>query len=116
MLIENPLNASQLAFPALECSHIFGFAFSVGTVAIVNFRLIGIGMTNQSPARLWKDTFWSTLAGLIVVVFSGLLLLASSRPRDSKTIATIALALWACVAFGGIFIGFVYSTLDYKYI
>jgi len=86
MLIEDALNSSELAFPALECLHILGFAFSVGTVAIVNFRLIGIGMTNQtgrsrrgtssSPAQLWKDTFW-TLVGPLVVVFSGLLLFSS---------------------------------------
>lgn len=152
MLIENPLNASALAFPVLECFHILGFAFSVGTAAIVSFRLLGIGMTNQSPAQLWSDTFWWTLGGLIVVVFSGLLLFSSdpdnyylnyafllkmlflalaivfnytmvrktasaaSLPRSSKTVAVISLVLWACVAFGGIFIGFITSTLDINHI
>src|SRR5438477_1103592 len=141
MLIENPLNASALTFPVLECIHIVGFAFSVGTVAIVNFRLLGIGMTNSSPVQLWKDTWLWTLGGLIVVVFSGLLLSSSDpdnyylnyafllkmvflilaiawnytavrkaaagdKPRgNAKTVASVSLALWASVAFGGIFIG-----------
>ena len=77
MPIENPLNSSLLTFPILECIHIVGFAFSVGTVALVDFRLIGIGMTDHSPAKLWKDTFTWTLWGLLAVVLSGLLLFST---------------------------------------
>ena len=29
----NPLNASPLIFPVLECAHIMGFALSIGTIA-----------------------------------------------------------------------------------
>lgn len=77
MLIENPLNASELAFPVLECIHIIGFAISVGTIAIVDFRLLGMGMRHQKVADLNKDLWLWTLAGLVVVVFSGLLLYSS---------------------------------------
>ena len=77
MLIENPLNASELAFPVLECIHIIGFAISVGTIAIVDFRLLGLGMRHQKAADLNKDLWLWTLAGLVVVVFSGLLLYSS---------------------------------------
>ena len=77
MLIENPLNASALAFPVLECIHIIGFAISVGTIAIVDFRLLGLGMRHQKAADLNKDLWLWTLAGLVIVVFSGLLLYSS---------------------------------------
>ena len=77
MSIENPLNESLLSFPILECIHIVAFAFSVGTVAIVDFRLMGVCMKNQSPADLWEDTWQWTLYGLIVVIVSGLLLFSS---------------------------------------
>ena len=77
LLIENPLNSSELVFPVLECFHIVGFALSVGTVMIVNFRLLGMGLTQETPAQLWKDTQWWTLGGLILMVFSGLLLFSS---------------------------------------
>jgi hypothetical protein len=145
--LENILNSSLLMFPILECIHILGFAFSVGTVALVSFRLIGIGITDHSPAELWRDTAQWTLGGLVAVVFSGLLLYASDpdmyylnyafllkmvslaaavvfnytavrrtvklgeAPRG-KMVGTISLGLWACVAFGGIFIGVLPSTLD----
>jgi Family of unknown function (DUF6644) len=77
MLIENPLNASELAFPVLECCHILGFALSVGPIAIVDFSLLGIGMRKQTPAQLHKDTWLWTLGGLVLMLFSGLLLFSS---------------------------------------
>jgi hypothetical protein len=146
MLIENPLNSSPLTFPVLECIHILGFAVSIGTIAIVDFRMLGIGMRRETPAELGKDTFFWTLSGLIVMLFSGLMLFSSdpdnyylnwafdlkmlffvlaivfnytihrkavqSNSRSGKVIACISLVLWSCVLFGGIFIGFLNSTLD----
>jgi hypothetical protein len=74
MLIENPLNESSWAFPVLECLHIVGFVWGVGTIALVNFRLLGVGLTRKSAAQLWRDTMPWTLAGLSLAIFSGLLL------------------------------------------
>ena len=54
---ENPLNESALAFPILECFHILGFAITVGTIALVDFRLLGFGMLRQSTGELAK-AFW----------------------------------------------------------
>jgi hypothetical protein len=77
MLITNPLNSSALAFPILECFHIVGFALSIGTIALVDFSLLGIGMRRESPAQLAKDTWLWTLGGLVLMLFSGLLLFSS---------------------------------------
>jgi hypothetical protein len=153
MLIENPLNSSPYSFPVLECFHIVGFAISVGPVAITDFRLLGWGMLKESPAELAKDTFFWTLGGLILMIFSGLLLFSSDPDNyylnyafdlkmlflvlaiifhytihrttvisetttgvlnggRSKLVACVSLGLWALVIFGGIFIGFLNSTLD----
>jgi hypothetical protein len=157
MLIENPLNSSPLSFPILECFHIVGFAISVGPIAIVDFRLLGWGMRRETPAQLAADTFYWTLGGLVLMIFSGLLLFSSDPDnyylnyafdlkmfflvlaiifnytihrktvmaenttgsiygtRD-KFVACVSLCLWALVIFGGIFIGFLNSTLDIRYI
>jgi hypothetical protein len=77
MLIENPLNSSELAFPILECFHIVGFAFSVGTIALVDFRMLGFGLRTETPAQLLKDTFYWTLGGLVLMILSGLMLFSS---------------------------------------
>jgi hypothetical protein len=78
MLIENPLNESSLVFPILECVHIVGFVCGVGTIALLNFRLLGVGLTQKSAAQLWSATLPWTLGGLSMVVFSGLLLFATN--------------------------------------
>ncbi len=76
MLVENPLNESSLTFPVLEYVHIIGFSCGVGTIALVNFRLLGLGLTQKSAGQLWRETMPWTVVGLLLVIFSGLLLFA----------------------------------------
>ncbi|PWT97319.1 MAG: hypothetical protein C5B51_31590 [Terriglobia bacterium] len=73
----NPLNASELIFPTLECIHIAGFAILVGTIAIVDFRLLGVGMRQQTSAELARDLGPWTLFGLVLMLFSGPLMFSS---------------------------------------
>ena len=77
LLIENPLNESELSFPILECFHIVGFALSVGTIALVDFRLLGWGMHRETPARIAKEMSFWTLGGLTLMIMTGLLLFSS---------------------------------------
>ena len=77
LAFSNPLNESPLAFPVLECIHIIGFALSIGTIAVVDFRLLDIGMRRQTPAELLKDTSAWTLVGIVIMLLSGLMLFSS---------------------------------------
>jgi len=72
----NPLNASELIFPTLEVFHIAGFAILVGTIAIVDFRLLGLGM-RQKASEVARDLGPWTLIGLTLVLFSGPLMFSS---------------------------------------
>ena len=74
---ENPLNQSELTFPILECIHILGFAVTVGTIALVDFRLLGFGLRRQNPAELAKVLAPWTLFGLISLLLSGPMLFSS---------------------------------------
>lgn len=73
----NPLNSNEWAFPLTECFHITAFALSIGTVMLVDLRLLGLAMMHQKPYQLVKDTGLWTLAGLIIVITSGLLIFSS---------------------------------------
>ena len=73
---ENPLNENALVFPILECFHIVGFAITVGTIALVDFRLLGFGL-RQNPGELSKALAPWTLFALISVLLSGPLLFSS---------------------------------------
>src|SRR5579863_1607822 len=73
----NPLNSNEWAFPLTECFHITAFALSIGTIALVDLRLLGIGMRHQTARQLQKDTGPWTLAGLIIFITSSLLIFSS---------------------------------------
>jgi len=134
MLIENPLSTSPSAYPVLECFHIAGFVVAIGMTALVDFRLLGFDLLGLSPARIARAFQWWTLGGLIIAVFSGLLIFSTDpdmyylnwsfllkmavlviamafnytihrQPnRFPRLIAGISLLLWTSVIFGGIFI------------
>lgn len=67
----NPLNNNEWSFPLFECIHISMFAMSVGTIALVDLRMLGLGLKKQTPPQLLKDTAIWTLIGLIIVITSG---------------------------------------------
>ena len=73
----NPLISTEWAFPLTECFHITSFALSIGTIALVDLRLLDLALPNQSPAQLVRGTWLWTLAGFVVVIFSGLLIFSS---------------------------------------
>jgi hypothetical protein len=77
---KNPLNNNEWSFPVAECVHIVGFALSIGTIAIVDLRLLGLGFRRQSAAQLAKDMAPWTLAGLAIMLTSGPVIF-SSDPR-----------------------------------
>jgi hypothetical protein len=77
----NPLNNNEWSFPLVECFHIAAFALSIGTIAIVDLRLLSLGMMHQKPSQLLKDTTLWTLAGLVIVISSGLVIFTTDPLR-----------------------------------
>ena len=73
----NPLNTNEWAFPVCEVIHIVGFAMLIGTIAIVDLRLLGLGMKRQTAAELVTDTAPWTLLGLVLILISGPLIFSS---------------------------------------
>lgn len=81
MLLQNAvvdaLNNSEWAFPLAECVHIGGFAVGVGSIALVDFRLLNLGLRGETPARILRYTEPWTLIALLFVIFSGFTLFIS---------------------------------------
>jgi hypothetical protein len=82
MLLEfvNPLNEYPLAFPITECIHIVGFAVSLGTVGVVDLRLLGVGL-DEKPAELGRALSIWTALGIATMIMSGMLLFSSDPDR-----------------------------------
>jgi hypothetical protein len=77
----NPLNSNEWAFPLTECFHITSSALSIGMIALVDLRLLGLAFKRQTAGQLVKDTWIWTLVGLIIVIISGLLIFSSDPIR-----------------------------------
>jgi uncharacterized membrane protein len=73
----NPLNNNEWSFPLLEIIHIAGFALSIGTIAIVDLRMLGLALRGQPSAALAKSLAPWTLVGLAIMLISGPLIFSS---------------------------------------
>ena len=81
MLLQNAiadsLNNTEWAFPLAECIHIGGFAVGVGSIALVDFRMLNLGLRHETPARILRYTELWTIVALVFVLFSGGMLFLS---------------------------------------
>ncbi|MGB6943483.1 MAG: DUF6644 family protein [Bryobacteraceae bacterium] len=78
--ISDALNSSEWVFPIAECFHIAAFAWSIGMIALVDFRLLGVGLRRETTPEIARATAPWTLLGLAVVLLSGPILFLSD-PR-----------------------------------
>jgi hypothetical protein len=81
MLLQNALvdalNETEWAFPLAECVHIGGFAVGVGSIALVDFRMLNLALRKEPTARILRYTELWTIVALLFVIFSGLMLFIS---------------------------------------
>ncbi len=81
MLLQNvivdALNNSDWPFAFAECVHIGGFAIGVGSIALVDFRMLNLGLRQETPERVLGYTEIWTVIALALVIFSGLMLFLS---------------------------------------
>ena len=81
MLLQNAigdaLNNTEWAFALAECVHIGGFAIGVGSIALVDFRMLNLGLRHEAAGRILRYTDLWTVVALLFVVFSGVLLFLS---------------------------------------
>jgi hypothetical protein len=75
--IADALNSSEWVFPITECFHIAAFAWSIGLIAAVDYRLLGFGIEHTKPSEVLRATAPWTLLGLAVVLLSGPILFLS---------------------------------------
>ena len=77
----NPLNNNEWSFPLFECIHIAMFAMSIGTIAMVDFRMLGIALRKRSAAELYKAFSMWTVTGLVIVIATGIVIFTTDPLR-----------------------------------
>jgi hypothetical protein len=64
-------------FPALESLHVIAITLVVGTIAVVDLRLLGVASHRRSADRLIRELLPFTWAAFVVAVITGSLMFAS---------------------------------------
>jgi hypothetical protein len=72
---------STYIFPVVEVLHLFGLTLLLGTVTVVDMRMLGVGMRRQSVSEVASQlTPWSVGAAILTIV-SGFLLFLSEAMK-----------------------------------
>jgi|SRR5437867_9565507 len=83
MSLELPIKNSWL-FPAIQSVHLVGLAILVGTIVIIDLRLLGYGMRRHTASRVASELAPWTRIGLIIMFATGPLLFLSDVTRYSS--------------------------------
>jgi uncharacterized membrane protein len=73
----NPIARWTWVFPVIETIHICGFTLLVGTVAILDLRLLGVYLKCQTVSQIARDLAPWIWTGIIVQLITGPYLLSS---------------------------------------
>jgi hypothetical protein len=65
---------SVFLFPMIESTHVIGLALVVGTIAIIDLRLLGIASTHRSFQRMASDILKWTWAAFALTALTGSLM------------------------------------------
>ncbi|HXK03402.1 MAG TPA: DUF6644 family protein [Verrucomicrobiae bacterium] len=71
------MNSAEWVFPAVQSLHFIGFAMSIGTIAIVDFRLLGFGKGHAGTVELATGLAPWTRAGIAVMLITGPLMFST---------------------------------------
>jgi hypothetical protein len=75
------IRESTYTFPLIEASHVIGLAVSVGTIALVDLRLIGVALKDEPVSDVLEQLQPWTLSGFAVQFLSGIFLFWSEAAK-----------------------------------
>jgi hypothetical protein len=84
--LANAVNDGQWTFAIVETIHIMAFTVLLGTIFIVNLRLLGMGLRRQTGSQVARYLAPYTWTSLAIVATTGVVLFASEAVRlgDSR--------------------------------
>jgi hypothetical protein len=82
----------EVLFPWIESLHVLAIALVVGTISIVDLRLIGLASRNRAVTILMREVLPYTWIAFGVAIITGLL----PRTRRNTRIISIFRSRWHC--------------------
>ena len=77
----HPLITYEWLYGLCECFHILGFTLAIGSVAVVDLHLLGLGFSSATTADVVSETRPWTSAGIVLAVVSGVVILSTDPGR-----------------------------------
>ena len=76
--VANGIRNSLLLFPLLEAVHVFGLALVVGTITVIDLRLLGLASTRRPFHVMAADILQWTWVAFGITVFAGALMFTTN--------------------------------------
>ncbi|MEQ1884987.1 MAG: DUF6644 family protein [Bryobacteraceae bacterium] len=103
--LANLMRSSTWLFPLIEVLHLVAITLLLGMISVLDLRLMGVGMRQQSISEVARDTFPWTWTGIALATLSGGCLFAAEAmklwesPPFAAKIGFFALALASTAVF-----------------
>jgi hypothetical protein len=75
------ISQSAWLFPTIESLHVLSFTFTLGTIAMVDLRLLGLSGRDQPVSRMTREILPWTWVGFVSTVIFGFLLFSSQAEK-----------------------------------
>ena len=79
--VAEAINSAEWLFPVIESIHITGLAVLIGTIAIVDLRLLGLVLPRWQVSELAAELKPFTLTGVAIMLTTGPLMLSAAPER-----------------------------------
>src|SRR4030081_680805 len=75
--VATAISENEIIFPWIECVHVLAIVLVVGTISIVDLRLLGIASPERAVRRLMRDVIPYTWGAFAAAAITGFLMFAS---------------------------------------
>ena len=75
------IRENDILFPWIESIHVLAIVLVVGTISIIDLRLLGVASLERAATRLMGDVLPWTWGAFVIAAFTGSLLFASNAPN-----------------------------------
>ena len=75
------IRENDILFPWIESIHVLAIVLVVGTISIIDLRLLGVASLERAATRLMGDVLPWTWGAFVIAAITGSLLFASNAPN-----------------------------------
>src|SRR6202158_2791559 len=79
--IAKAISENEILFPWIESIHVLAIVLVVGTISIVDLRLLGVASLDRAVGRLMRDVLPFTWGAFVIAAITGSLLFSTNAVK-----------------------------------